>query len=218
MGLLDRMGQAIRAQVNSLIQENQDPEKLLEKAILEMEGELIQMRQALAAAVATQKRTERQRQQQEKAAQTWHERAQLALHHGNEELARQALSQWQTYQSQIAPLQTSLQQQTAIIQKLKKELLTIERKYAEMKAQKSLYLARLRSASASQKAQEIMGSLNSSQMGTIFEKLEAKVLEAESQADLIGYKDPLERQFQDLEGQKQIEAELLKLKQENLDG
>ena len=40
MGLLDRMGQAIRAQVNSLIQENQDPEKLLEKAILEMEGEL----------------------------------------------------------------------------------------------------------------------------------------------------------------------------------
>ncbi|MFM7876449.1 MAG: PspA/IM30 family protein, partial [Microcystis panniformis] len=83
MGLLDRMGQAIRAQVNSLIQENQDPEKLLEKAILEMEGELIQMRQALAAAVATQKRTERQRQQQEKAAQTWHERAQLALHHGN---------------------------------------------------------------------------------------------------------------------------------------
>jgi phage shock protein A len=64
----DRIGQAICAQVNSLIQENQDPEKLLEKAILEMEGELIQMRQALAAAVATQKRTERQRQQQEKAA------------------------------------------------------------------------------------------------------------------------------------------------------
>jgi len=123
------------SQSNSLIQENQDPEKLLEKAILAMEGELMQMRQALAAAVATQKRTERQRQQQEKAAQTWHERAQLALHHGNEELARQALSQWQTYQSQIAPLQTSLQQQTAIIQKLKKELLTIERKYAEMKAQ-----------------------------------------------------------------------------------
>ena len=38
MGLFDRMGQAIRAQVNSLIQENQDPEKLLEKAILAMEG------------------------------------------------------------------------------------------------------------------------------------------------------------------------------------
>ena len=62
-----------------------------------------------------------------------------------------------------------------------------------------------------------MGSLNSSQMVTIFEILEAKVLETESQADLIGYKDPLERQFQDLEGQKQIETELLKLKQENLD-
>jgi phage shock protein A len=218
MGLFDRMGQAIRAQVNSLIQENQDPEKLLEKAILEMEGELIKMRQALAEAVATQKRTERQRQQQEKAAQTWHERAQLALNHGNEELARQALAQWQTYQSQIVPLQTAVQQQTIIIQNLKKELLTIERKYADMKAQKSLYVARLRSASATQKVQEIMGSLNSSQTGTIFEKLEAKVLEAESQADLMQYKDPLERKFQDLEGQKQIEAELFKMKQQEFDG
>jgi phage shock protein A len=66
--------------------------------------------------------------------------------------------------------------------------------------------------------QEIMGNLNSNQSATLFEKLEAKVLEAESQADLMQYNDPLERQFQDLEGQKQIEAELLKLKQENFDG
>jgi len=99
------MGQASSRQVNSLIQENQDPEKLLEKAILEMEGELNPNATSPGGSRRYPETHQLERQQQEKAAQTWHERAQLALHHGNEELARQALSQWQTYQSQIAPLQ-----------------------------------------------------------------------------------------------------------------
>jgi phage shock protein A len=212
MGWLDRMGQVIRAQVNSVIRENEDPEKLLEQAIVEMAGELLKMRQSLAEAVATQKRTERQLQQQDKSAKIWHDRARMALDHGNEELAREALDQWQAYSGQIAPLQTCLAQQVGMIQNLKKDLLTIERKYAEIQAQKSLYVARLRSASASQKAQEIMGNLQGSQTATVFEKMEAKVLEMESRAELMPGTDPLERQFLALEGQKQIEAELAKMK------
>jgi phage shock protein A len=208
MGWIDRMGQAIRAQINSTIRENEDPEKVLEVALLEMEGELIAMRQSLAEAVATQKRTERQLQQQEKTAQLWHDRAKLALEHHSEEKARVALGHWQTYNSQIVPLQTVLAQQVGVIQNFKKELLTIERKYAEMKAQKSLYVARLRSASASQKAREILGDLSTN---PVFERLEAKVLERESSLELTRESDPLERQFMALEEQKQIEAELARI-------
>jgi phage shock protein A len=209
MGWIDRMGQAIRAQINSTIRENEDPEKVLEVALLEMEGELIAMRQSLAEAVATQKRTERQLQQQEKTAKIWHDRAKLALEHRNEEKARVALGYWQTYNSQMAPLQTILARQVGVIQNLKKELLTIERKYAEMKAQKSLYVARLRSASASQKAREILGDLSTN---PVFERLEAKVLERESSLELTRESDPLERQFMALEEQKQIEAELTRIR------
>jgi phage shock protein A len=213
MGWLDRMGQAIRAQINGAIRENEDPEKVLEQAIAEMENELIAMRQALAEAVATQKRTERQLQQQEKAAKNWHDRARLALDHGNETLAREALGNWQTYNSHVTPLQTTLARQVDVIQNLKKELLTIERKYAEMKAQRSLYMVRLRSAGASMKAREIMGNLDTN---PVFERLEAKVLEMESNVELGRESDPLERQFKALEGQKAIETELSKMK--NSDG
>lgn len=209
MGWLDRMGQAIRAQINSAIRESEDPEKVLEEAIRSMEGELIAMRQALAEAVATQKRTERQLQQQEKAAKNWHDRAKMALEHGNENLAREALGHWQTYTGHLEPLRTFLARQVGVIQNLKKDLLTIERKYAEMKAQRSLYVARLRSASASRKASEILGNID---RNPVFERLEAKVLEMESSAELLRESDPLERQFKDLEGQKQIEAELTRMK------
>jgi phage shock protein A len=213
MGWIDRMGQAIRAQINSTIRENEDPEKVLEVALMEMEGELIAMRQSLAEAIATQKRTERQLQQQEKTAKIWHDRAKLALEHGHEEKAREALGHWQTYNSQMLPLQTVLARQVGLIQNLKKELLTIERKYAEMKAQKSLYVARLRSASASQKAREILGDLSTN---PVFDRLEAKVLEMESGLELTRESDPLERQFMALEEQKQIEAELARI--QNRDG
>ena len=55
MGLLDRIGRVIRAQINSLGNEAQDPEKLLEEMTAQMELELIEMRRALAEAIATHK-------------------------------------------------------------------------------------------------------------------------------------------------------------------
>lgn len=59
MGWLNRVGRVVRAQINSLISEAEDPEKILEKAVMDMEQELIAMRRALAEAIATQKSTER---------------------------------------------------------------------------------------------------------------------------------------------------------------
>lgn len=74
-------------------------------------------------------------------------------------------------------------------------------------------MARLRSAAASQRIQEIMGDLQTNSPLNIFEQMETKVLEMESQLELMkAPEDPLERQFTALEGNKQVEAELTKMK------
>jgi phage shock protein A len=203
------MGQVIRSRIADAIRESEDPEKVLEQTIVEMEGELLSLRQSLAEAVAARKRTERQLQQRESAARDWHDRARMALDLGKEELAREALAHWQSYNEHIVPLQASLARQGEAIQNLKKDLLTIERKHAEIKTQKSLYLARLRSADAGRKVRELWDDGN---VNPVLEKLEAKVLEMESRAELTRPSDPLERQFQALEGQKQIDAELSEMK------
>lgn len=48
MGLIDRMMRVIRANLNSLIVSAEDPEKILEETVLQMQENLVQLRQAVA--------------------------------------------------------------------------------------------------------------------------------------------------------------------------
>ncbi len=218
MEWLDRISRVVRSQINSLIQEQEDPEKVLETAIAQMEQELIAMRRALAEAIATNKSAQRQLTHHQKAAEKWYERAQLAMDKGNEPLAREALINRQSYQIQAQGIQNQLQQQNQVVEKVKQDLRTLERKYAEAKAKKSLYLARLRSAMASQRLQEIVGNLNSGSSTSVFEQIESRILELEAESDLTQSlsADPLEKQFMDLENNKTIDAEIANLKAKKL--
>lgn len=213
MGWLERVSRVVRAQLNSLVQEAEDPEMLLEEAIAQMEQELIAMRRALAEAIATHKSAQRQLARYEAAATTWYQRAELALEKGNEPLAKEALLKRQTYRQQAENIQTQLDQQTQIIQNVKKDLRNIEHKYNEAKTKKSLYLARLRSAMASQRLNEVMGNFGADGSENIFEKIETRILELEAQSDMMGHlKDPLEKKFADLEENQSVSNELMKLK------
>ena len=218
MGWLERLGRVIRANINSLIQETQDPEKVLEQAVLEMEQELIEMRRALAAAIATYKSTERQIANQQRMAQRWYERAQLALDRGNEPSARECLVHRQSYLNSTQSLQAQLEQQSGVIGKFKQDLGDLELKFAEVKAKKSLYVARLRSAIARQKMQEMAGNYVNGGYESIFDQLETKILELEAESQLMAaiVPDSLDQKFAALEEGEQVEAELSHLKAKRL--
>jgi phage shock protein A len=214
MSWLERLGQALRANVNRLIQEAEDPEKILEQAIAEMEQELIEMRRALAAAIAGYKSTERQVASHQAAARRWYESAQLALARDNEPLARESLLQRQSHLNQVQSLEAQNGHQGELIGKFKRNLRVLESKFVEAKAQKNLYLARLRSAIASQKLQSITNNLNNRGSYSVFEQIEAKILELEAESELLEATeaDPLAQQFAVLEAGDRVDAELAKLK------
>lgn len=217
MDWLERMGQVVRSQINSLITENEDPEKILEEAVMNMEQQVIEMRKALAAAIATHKRTERQFAHYQAGVSQWYERAQLALNNGNEALARDALTRRVAYQTNLNILQTQLEQQKTVIQKVRADLQKLEHKYLEAKAKKNLYVAQLRSAMAHQRFQEIAGNLNTNSSLSVFEQIEAKILELDAQSELMTPAvDPLEQQFATLEGSDAVEAQLNQLKAKRL--
>ena len=203
----------IRAQINSLGNEAQDPEKLLEEMTAQMELELIEMRRALAEAIATHKSMERQKSAHQLNAQKWYERAQLAIDKGNEALAKEALVNRQSYLGNAQGIESHLAEHSQVIQRVKQELQTLERKYGEVRAKKSLYLARLRSAVATQKLQEIVGNWNDGSTTSVFERMESKILELESENELLTqYRDPVEKQFNALEGDRAVQSELEQLK------
>ncbi|YAI82060.1 MAG: PspA/IM30 family protein [cyanobacterium endosymbiont of Rhopalodia sterrenbergii] len=218
MEWLERISRVVRSQINSLIKEEEDPEKVLETAIAQIEQELIAMRRALAEAIAINKSAQRQLTHHQKAAEKWYERATVAIEKGNDPLAREALINRQSYQIQAQEIKNQLEQQNQVVEKVKQDLRTLERKYAEAKAKKSINIARLRSVIASQRLQEIVGNLNSGSSNSIFEQIESRImeLEAESQITQSLSTDPLEKQFMDLERDKIIDTEIVNLKAKKL--
>src|SRR4028118_2043705 len=158
MGLIDRILRVIRANLNSLIGQAEDPEKILEQAVEDMQQDLVQMRQAVAQAIATQKRTERQCSQNQSTAEEWYRRAQLALQQADENLARQALTKRKSHQETAEALQAQIEQQNVIVSKLKQDMRMLESKISEAKTKKDMYIARARSAQASQRLNEMLRS------------------------------------------------------------
>lgn len=215
MGFLDRLGRVIRANLNSLVNQAEDPEKILEQTVLEMQDDLIQLRQAVAQAIATQKRTERQCVQAGTTADEWYRRAQLALQKGDESLAREALARRKTYQDTADTLRMQIEQQRTVVSKLKENMRTLENKLSEAKTKKDMYIARARSAKASQQLNEMLNRVGTNRALEAFERMEEKVLQLEAQAEAtaeLTSGDDVEKQFRALESGTDVDAELTMLK------
>lgn len=220
MGLFDRLWRVIRANINSLIGAAEDPEKILEQAVMDMQEDLVQLRQAVAGAIAAQKRTERQCSQAESTAAEWYQRAQLALQKGEENLAREALTRKKSYQETATAMKASLGQQNAVVAQLKENMRALESKISEAKSKKDMYIARARSAKASERLQEMMGNLNTGSALSAFERMEEKVMQLESRSEAIaelGTND-LEKKFLSLEGAEDVDSELAAMKAQMLPG
>ncbi|NEO71244.1 PspA/IM30 family protein [Moorena sp. SIO3H5] len=220
MGLLDRMLRIIRASFNSLINQAEDPEKILEQAVDDMQQDLIQMRQAVAQAIATQKRTERQASQAQAAADQWYSRAQLALSAGDDNLARDALTRRKSHQVTVTTMNAQLSQQAELVSKLKEELRTLEQKISEAKTKKNLYIARANSAKASMKINEMLGNVGTSSALSAFEKMEDKVMQLEARSEAMAElgTNQLDQKFAALEANDDVEAELAAMKANLIQG
>ncbi len=219
MGLLDRISRLVRSNVNTLVNGAEDPEKVLEQAVLEMQQDLVSMRQAVAQAIATQKRTERQCEQAERTAAEWYNRAQLALQKGDDPIAREALERRQNYAQTAQTLKPQIAQQKEIVQQLKSNMRLLEQKIADARTRKDMYIARARAAQSSTRLHEMLTS-NSPNAMSAFEKMESRVLDLEAQAEVaqdMGV-DAVEKQFAQLEGQGSVDAQLAEMKSKMIEG
>jgi phage shock protein A len=214
MGLIDRILRIFRSNMNSLAAAREDPEKILEQAVYEMQENLVLMRQGVAQAIATQKRTERQAAQAESTASEWYRRAQMALQQGNEVLAREALTKRKANQQTANALLEQIGQQKTLVAKLKKDMQSLELKISEAKTKKDMYIARARSAEASLRVQEMLGEVGDTSSLKAFEKMEDKLLELEARQSLIAASgaDELEDKFASLTNGDDVDAELSAMK------
>src|SRR5207237_9610477 len=97
MSLLERVTTLVRANLNDLIDQAEDPEKLLKQVILDMENQLLQVKTQVAISMADQHMLERKQKEQEDKASEWMRKAELAVDKEQDDLARAALERYQSF-------------------------------------------------------------------------------------------------------------------------
>ena len=215
MGFFDRLSRLLRANLNDLVSKAEDPVKILDQSVADMQADLVKLRQAVAMAIASQKRLRNQADQAEGQVRTWYERAELALKKGEEDLAKEALTRRKGFQESSTALTNQLKGQEGQVETLKRSLVALEGKIAEARTKKDMLKARAQAAKAQQQLQSAVGNLGTNSAMAAFDRMEDKVqaLEASSQAaaELAGA--DLESQFAALEGGNDVDDELSALRQ-----
>ncbi|KAJ6300060.1 hypothetical protein OIU76_020950 [Salix suchowensis] len=146
MNLFDRFGRVVKSYANAIVSSFEDPEKILEQTVLEMNGDLTKMRQATAQVLASQKRLENKYNAAQLASEEWYRKAQLALQKGEEGLAREALKRRKTYADNANSFKAQLDQQKGVVENLVSNTRLLESKMQEAKSKKDTLKARAQSA------------------------------------------------------------------------
>jgi len=204
--------------LNDLISRSEDPEKMLNQVVLDMNNQLVEAKKQVAASIADEKRLAKQFDQEAANAQEWERKAMLALRAGNEPLAKEALARKREYDELTATLKDQWTKQKAAVEQLKKALRLLNDKIEEAKRKRNVLIARKKRAEAQRAIQETMSGLRDQSAFETFDRMSQKIdqieAEAEAESDLAEEYtgDTLSSQFQQLERTRTGEDDLLALK------
>lgn len=217
--LFDRFSRVVKSNVNQVLQGMEDPEKVLDQAVDEMQQDLIKVRQSYAEVLATQRRTMSQKEQEDKIAAEWYRRAELAVEKGDDELAKEALNRRQAAVDKASGLQSQIESMTANVEKLFDSVKMLEDKITEAKGEKEQLIARSRTAKTTAKVNDMLSDVGSTSAASAFDRMKEKVEMLETKAEVSQGMLPggatgqsVEDKFKALESGSAVDDELAALK------
>ncbi len=214
MGVFSRLSDIINSNINALLDQAEDPEKIVRLIIQEMEDTLVEVRTSAARAIADKKEIARKLRSFESRRDEWAAKAELAVQKGRDDLAKGALAA-RRKAGEMAEL-------------LAGELALVEDGLDKANADLEQLQAKLKEAKAKQKALELRRQTASERVrinrhvydGRIddalarYDQFERKIdeLEAEAESYALGHPKTLTAQFAELESGEALDAELADLK------
>lgn len=217
--LFGRLFKMISSHVNAFIRKFEDPEKMLEQTISDMQKDLLRIRHAYSEIYAGQKRLERSKTAADSLCDDWHRRALLAVQKGDDKLAREALKQRKLQSDLADSFSKQLELHSAAAEKLNSSMKMLEEKIAEAKVQKDHFILRAKTAKTTLEVTNMLASVSGKAMEDnsieSFERMKSKVESLEFQAESMAHltnQASLGEEFQKLDNQSDVENELSQLK------
>jgi phage shock protein A len=210
MGIFGRLSELVIANIHALLDQAENPERMLAHVVREMEEGLAAARQLAATAIAGERRLSRELEQNRSAAEHWQALAVAALNGGREDLAREALARKIEHNDLVQVLQPQWAgaHQTSI--DVKAAVRTLEMRIAEARRKQCLLEVWHRAANIHLNIQRSAMAEGRSPFAG-FARFEERLIEMEDQllAEVeLGRPGNLEREVTDLIMTKRIEREL----------
>ncbi|MGB5191966.1 MAG: PspA/IM30 family protein [Polyangiales bacterium] len=218
MGFLSRLAQLIKSNLNDLINKSEDPEKMLNQVIIDMNQQLVEAKKQVAVAIADEKRLQKQFSNEVKKSQEWEQKAMLAVRSGDDALAKEALLRKKEHDAIAAQYQEQWERQKTFTDQLKTALKALNNKIGEAQRKKNVLVARKRRAEAMKSIQETMSGLTDASAFETFDRMAQQIdqmeAEAEAGAEMAEQYtgDILKHRFSELEATAGADLELEALK------
>ena len=229
--ILGRVGQLLRANINSMLDGAEDPEKMLDQLVRDFTNNMSQAEDAVAQTIGNLRMVEDDDKEAHDAAADWGNKAVAASKKADElraagntsdadkfdSLAKLALGRQISFEAQIKTFDTQIAQQTALVDQLKDGLNKMRERRDELVQKRDELVARAKMAKAQTQVQTTLKNVSvmdpTSELSQYEEKVRRQEAIAQGMAEVNA--DSVDEQFASLQGDEdatEVDARLAALK------
>ncbi|MFH9835324.1 PspA/IM30 family protein [Streptomyces sp. NPDC017201] len=229
--ILGRVTQLARANINALIDQAEDPQKMLDQLIRDYTANITEAEQAVAATIGNLRLMEEDHREDVDAAGEWGRKALAASRKADElraggagaeadtfdNLAKVALGRQLQSEQEAKTAEPTIASQTVVVDKLKSGLDQMKNKLTQLKSKRDELVARAASAQAQNRMMDAVKSIDvmdpTSELGRFEDKVRREEARAVGKQELAA--SSLDAQFEQLDSlgeSAEIEARLAALK------
>ncbi|KKI93193.1 phage-shock protein [Bacillus sp. SA1-12] len=213
--LFKRVKTVVDSELNALLDKAEDPVKMLEQYLRDMETDIREAESAVAKQIANEKMLQKKYEDAQKMVDKREEQAIKAVEAGNDDLAKRALEDKKMHKQTADTLKESYERAKLDSESLRKKLDEMKAEYYQMKLKKDSLTARAQTAKTKTKINRTLSGIGSDESKRGFERMEEKVLqyeaEAETSEDMRSANRSLDDEFAALE-KNDVDDELAALK------
>jgi phage shock protein A len=229
--ILGRVGQLLRANINSMIDGAEDPEKMLDQLVRDFTNNMRAAEDAVAQTIGNLRMVEDDAKEAGAARDDWASKASAASNKADElraagnasdadkfdSLARLALGRQISFEAQIKTFQTQIDQQTALVDQLKDGLNKMRARRDELVQKRDELVARAKMAQAQTQVQTTLKNVSVMDPTSELSQYEDKIRHQEAMARGMAEVNAssIDDQFASLQGDEdkvEVDARLAALK------
>ncbi len=216
MGIFTRFKDIVSANINSMLDKAEDPEKMIKLMIQEMEDTLVEIKASCAGAMASKTKVGRALSEVKVKAEDWEAKAKLAVSKGRDDLAKEALVEKRNFTNEVERLEADMAQLDGVVQQYHDDIEQLELKLANARKKRQTLIQRHVHAQKRYRAQTAIRKINNSDAFARFEAFQNRIERMEADANLVNAKakTSLVDEFAGLEKDEAIDNELAALKKD----